>query len=718
MSVGDFFGGLFGGKNEYDPNRDKYKVDDNAYNYGGRPNGAADAAASAERTSNDYNAQARYATDQAYGDRNNAGAARAEQGNAMAMMKARASGAVPSAAQMQGQRDMEAARAGQASAAAGARGPGALALAQQNAAANTAAAQQNISGQSQVNAMNERERAESAYMGAATGMRQQDYAGAQQAAGMSGQFQNTAQGYAGLQNNIQQSQLNAGMNRESQKSANANAVMGIKAGVSGQNAGSAQQWGMGAVNMGSSVAGGIAGMAGKAEGGPVNAGQPYVMGELGPELVVPAPNPAEMMATGQRAGAAVGGLVRSLGGAGANQPLGGMYDVSQPGGTTKLGSDAKGRQGMDVMGSLKANSDFGTKFVSHAGASPIAREKGGPVPPGKPVLVGEKGPEIVVPTQPGHVLTAEQTRAVLSPGDLVASTWGAPAEKEQRAAASAHEAVQRADMASRASDTGESVADRENRQNSAGGARMLGQQIGTTIFEGSPPSGVGSDVSKGVEDTGVKMDRKGKKDGAAQDAARKKMSVGELVASGIEKGSARMLDGGASGYRPMSTYQAPQLLSAGIPLSGTREGGGPVDAGKAYLVGEKGPEMMKPAAAKESPEDLKKWAENELSRVQGAKVAPSNDERWARDEIERLQASQSAAPAVGDSERWARDEIDRLNASKDAPAAVGQLEAPGAWAQSEIDRLKAGRAAAPAVQPRPEEEEQRFMLSQILRGRR
>lgn len=681
-SIGDALGSLFGGKNEYDPNQDRHKVDDNAYNYGGRPNGAADAAASAERTSNDYNAQARYATDQAYGDRNNAAGARAEQGNAMAMMKARASGAVPSAAQLQGQRDMEAARAAQSSAAASARGPGGLALAQQNAAANTAAAQQGISGQSQVNAMNERERAESAYMGAATGMRQQDYAGAQQAAGMSGQFQNTAQGYAGLQNNIQQSQLNAGIDREAQKSANANAVMGIKAGIAGQNAGSAQTYGMGSVNMGSSVAGGIAGMPGKAAGGPVNAGQPYVMGEEGPELVIP--------------GA----------GAGGGGPMG------SPTGTTVIGKGG----GMDVMGSLKANSKFATQFVGN----PIAREKGGPVPQGKPVLVGEKGPEIVVPTQPGHVLTAEQTKAVLSPGDLVASTWGAPAEKEQRAAASAHEAVQRADMASRASDTGESVADRENRQNSAGGARMLGQQIGTTIFEGSPPSGVGSDVSKGVEDTGVKMDRKGKKDGAAQDAARKKMSVGELVASGIEKGSARMLDGGASGYRPMSTYQAPQLLSAGIPLSGTREGGGPVDAGKAYLVGEKGPEMMKPAAApaKQSPEDLKKWAEGELSRVRGAKVAPSNDERWARDEIERLQASQSVAPAVGDSERWARDEIDRLNASKDAPAAVGQLEAPGAWAQSEIDRLKAAKAAAPAVGPRPEEEEQRFMLSQILRGRR
>lgn len=686
MSIGDFFGGIFGGKNKYDPNQDKYKVDDNAYNYGGRPNGAADAAASAERTSNDYNAQARYATDQAYADRNNAGAARAEQGNAMAMMKARATGAVPSVAQLQGQRDMEAARAAQSSAAAGARGPAGLALAQQNAAANTAAAQQNISGQSQMNALTERERAESAYMGAATGMRQQDYAGAQQAAGMSGQFQNTAQGYAGLQSNINQSQLNAGMNREAQKSANANAVMGIKAGVSGQNASSAQQWGAGVLNMGSSVAGGIAGgMPGRASGGPVAAGQPYVMGEQGPELVIP--------------------------GAGAGSPMG------SPTGTTVIGKGG----GMDVMGSLKANSDFATSFMKN----PIARANGGPVPQGRPVLVGEKGPEIVVPTQPGHVLTAEQTRAALGPGDIVASTWGSgPTSHSQRLnqqdAAAAHEDVQRADMASRASDTGESAADRENRQNGAGGGRMLGQQVGTTIFEGSPPSGVGSDVSKGVEDTGVKMDRKGKKDGAAQDAARKKLSVGETIANSIERGSGKMLDAGAAGYRPMSTYQAPQLLSAGIPLSGTRADGGPVDAGKAYLTGERGPEMVLPLTdlpgkqLRYGADGRGEYAEEKPDALTGASFSGPVPKYSAASRAEEPRAKASKQ-SPEDLKKWAEGEISRVQTAKATPAAVGDSER---WARDELERLQAGQNVAPAVQPRPEEEEQRFLLSQILRGRR
>ena len=83
-----------------------------------------------------------------------------------------------------------------------------------------------------------------------------------------------------------------------------------------------------------------------------------MMGELGPELVIP--------------------------GAGAGSPMG------SPTGTTVIGKGG----GMDVMGSLKANSNFATQFVGN----PIAREKGGPVPQGRPVLVGEKGPEIVVPT--------------------------------------------------------------------------------------------------------------------------------------------------------------------------------------------------------------------------------------------------------------------------------------------------------------------------------
>jgi hypothetical protein len=43
------------------------------------------------------------------------------------------------------------------------------------------------------------------------------------------------------------------------------------------------------------------------------------------------------------------------------------------------------------------------------------RAKGGPVRAGEPYIVGEEGPELVVPSQSGTVLTAGETRAALSP---------------------------------------------------------------------------------------------------------------------------------------------------------------------------------------------------------------------------------------------------------------------------------------------------------------
>lgn len=97
--------------------------------------------------------------------------ARQEQGAAMGLMRDRATGAAPSIAQMQADRQMDQARSAQASAAASARGPAGLAMAQQGAAANMAAQQQGISAQAQIAAAQERQAAEQAYFGAASGIR-------------------------------------------------------------------------------------------------------------------------------------------------------------------------------------------------------------------------------------------------------------------------------------------------------------------------------------------------------------------------------------------------------------------------------------------------------------------------------------------------------------------------------------------------------------------
>lgn len=140
------------------------------------------------------------------------------RGQAMSMaelMARRARGETPSIAQAMADRNMGQVAAEQSSAAASARGPAALALAQQNAAANTSAAQSNISGQAQINAMQERQQAEQAAFGAYGNMRGQDQAGALAQATINAQqrAQNDQMqlGMTGFETGVQTSQLNANM---------------------------------------------------------------------------------------------------------------------------------------------------------------------------------------------------------------------------------------------------------------------------------------------------------------------------------------------------------------------------------------------------------------------------------------------------------------------------------------------------------------------------
>ena len=396
-------GGLGGlGKNTFRASNygDTKNYDPNSFNYGGWAGGASEAANRYAGTSNGYGAQAQYATGQAYnalgaayGDRNNAALARGDQQAALGLMRDRATGNAPSIAQMQAQRDMEMARAAQTSAAASARGPAAMALAQQNAAANMGATQQGISRDAQIAAAQERMAAEQAYMGGASGMRQQDYAGAQTAtgmantaAGMSGQFQNSQQAYTNAEMGVNNSQLTAQQNRQKMLAESHGAADAINSGINGNNSNREMQFlqmgiggVMGGASMGMGAGGGKGGPKPKAAGGPIQAGEQYLMGEQGPELVLP---------FGPQGG----------GGPAMASPMAGL-------GTTRLGEGG----GMDVMGSLAANSAFGTQYIGN----PMARADGGPVAPNQPYLVGERGPELVVPNHGGTVIPAHQTRALL-----------------------------------------------------------------------------------------------------------------------------------------------------------------------------------------------------------------------------------------------------------------------------------------------------------------
>lgn len=668
LGIGGFVSSLFGSEN-----KDKAQapqVDPSAYQYGGHAGGAAEAADRYARTSNDYNAQARYATDQAYGDRGNAAGARQEQANALGLMRMRATGQTPSIAGMQAQRDMQAMQAQQASAAASARGPAALALAQQNAAANTATAAGNISQNAQIAAAQERLAAEQAYMGGASGMRQQDYAGAQQAAGMSGQFQNSAMGYSQLEKGVQDSAMAARMNQQAQQSANALGAAGINAGVGGQNAAMNQQNAYGVVGIGRDAAG--LAFPGKADGGPVTPGQPYVMGERGPELVVPAKNPMSFMGVGGPMGASS------------------MNPMGSPTGTTVLGAGG----GMDVMGSLKANSDFGTRFIGNPGASPMARADGGPVAGGQPYLVGERGPEIVVPQQAGVVIPHEQTR------QIVPSTWGTgAAAKEQQAAADL--------MDTQAETTRPSAVDRRNDAKLAAYQRYRATGIGLDPDEQREERRILA--MKGIdakEKTAAAQEAKAQvaqEQGKAQ-PQRERFGIVDRIAGGVD-----------TKYHAMGGYVPPQL----IPVAGAREGGGPMDAGKGYLVGERGPEMVLPLT------DLPGKQLHYDAAGRGTYVAEPVDvttgpslsgpvpqygvARMSMADEAKAKAKAAAAarqPSLDEIAAWAKkeeaDTREKTAASKGVSAVAGdprKLDAALLWAQDEQDRLRAGMAAPTAVEP-------------------
>lgn len=205
--------------------------DPNASNYNGRAGGLQAYGRQSDAREAAVEARGPYQAD--YGaanyDRGLGLGARTQAHNVANMMAYRAAGLTPSIAQQQADRQMQQATAAQASAAASARGAGGLALAQQNAAGNTAALQSSISNQAQINAAQERERAEQAAYGAYAGLRSGDI----QSSNLSGnqaQFQtemqqrnrdandSRAMGYEGLQARASEAQLQAKMQQQGQLS--------------------------------------------------------------------------------------------------------------------------------------------------------------------------------------------------------------------------------------------------------------------------------------------------------------------------------------------------------------------------------------------------------------------------------------------------------------------------------------------------------------------
>jgi hypothetical protein len=256
-------------------------VNPNAYQYGGAPGGADEAANRYQQQG--AAAQNRMASQADYGNANQYQAGgvqdRAQQQNALQLQQQAAMGNAPSRAELLGRQQSDAAASAQNSLAASARGPAAMALAQQNAAANTAGAQANIANSAMAQRADEMAQARNAYGAAASALRGSDLASQQQAAQQSQynaglQAQQRAQndqyqlGMTQAEQNVRAQQLGAQENQQALNSANYNAVQGINAGVAQSNA-EAGQRGASGVMKGISGLGVIPGLSDENEKEPV-----------------------------------------------------------------------------------------------------------------------------------------------------------------------------------------------------------------------------------------------------------------------------------------------------------------------------------------------------------------------------------------------------------------------------------------------------------------
>lgn len=344
---------------------DSQFYDKNRFEYGGRP-GQADYEANklAQQQRANFNQQGLYQQQQAYGfgrgaaSLDNSAGARGEQAQALGLMRARAMGQAPLIAQMQGNMATNQALAAQASQMAGARGPGGLALAQQNAANNSANAQSQIAAQTQMAAAQEQLGYQQAYAQQAAQMRGADQGDAQIAFGAAGQSGGLGiqsgqlgLGYAGEEGRIRQQQMMGGIEQQRILSGSQSQGQSLEAQQDQANAARDMAMLKMALGAGQDAAGAAGAVGKRAMGGPVQAGQPYVVGEFGPELVVPG---ADGFVLNHKQ---TQGLM-----AGAAGPAEASAYQLGPGGL-----------GVDVMNTMKANNAAALKYAHNPVGGPVAR---------------------------------------------------------------------------------------------------------------------------------------------------------------------------------------------------------------------------------------------------------------------------------------------------------------------------------------------------------
>lgn len=209
-------------------------VKEKDYTYGGKGTGFSDREADYYRDQAQY-AQGRAAYQADYGRANaweqNSQEARGQQLSAMRMAKEAAMGLAPSQAEILSRANMDRAASAQASLAAGARGPAGLALAQQQAAAQTANAQAQINQQAYAGRAAEQEAARNSYAAQAAGIRGGDQSSQAQAANQAqyqanmkaqnrAQNDSTALAYEGNRGSVYGQNLQGSQNKSGQLNAN------------------------------------------------------------------------------------------------------------------------------------------------------------------------------------------------------------------------------------------------------------------------------------------------------------------------------------------------------------------------------------------------------------------------------------------------------------------------------------------------------------------
>ncbi len=659
MGLGDFISGIFGSTNEFEAKAPE--LDKSAYQYGGTAGGADEAAGRyrgwADNAQNRLASQAQYGgadQSQANWDRAQAGNARQGQQTIADAMGRRALGQTPSIAGMQAAEDsrrlqqgatdqMQRAQAAQMSASASARGPQAMALAQQNAANNvanahgtigreTAIAQQNISNQAQINAANERMQAEQAAMGGYSGIRGGDQSSEGLAAqraqfdanlGANREQFNIAQqnqqrqandqyqlGMTNAEMGVRNAQMTGGMNYGAQSSANQMGAQNINAGVAGQNAQTNQQNSMGLISTAASVAGMVSDARSKkqydfrADGGPVTPGKPTVVGERGPEVIVPQRDGVVIPNHGDQPGVVWGDDGRAYANTEAGlapltekpRTMGGFRrdDASDQARVKRSEQDKWSREADAMMAGYKRSLGQGASVARDEGeidqpsAGPAQflvdymrqqgepeggslrlamRAGGGPVAAGQPYLVGERGPEVV-------------------------STWGTgPAISREQVAQQQFRNMNEANL------TEAGDRDAAARAPFSGGMAVPGFSPGMRMSAAEPLERADREtvgLAKAKEAEGLELtEEEERKAGGAQHrlkGSQKAQKPGGFsgAMTGLGDSMGRTAASVDTGYHPGSAYVPPQLLPV-------RAAGGPVSAGTPYVVGEgKGPEVMVP----------------------------------------------------------------------------------------------------------------------------